>query len=264
MAFISIPDSWIQVGLATVQRLFQRIKDNFDSLFGSIGTLQGDNIINGFFEVVEDIAATPLRPLSWDVAEYLGGTAELDDTGSSSKGTYAMKFIHPGGAGNGGGDAKSDYHPIDSLHTTRVAQVVYYATQAAVHIKVQIDYFDEGKLFLSTETLLNLNGGVPTSRTLGSWELTVPASARFMKVYLIGGDTDKDPGSSTDIFFDNISVEVILGNVVDQNAMKTGTNRVNGTITSGSAVTINMNDYSFFPSIFSTPAGSAVSGAAGL
>ena len=101
MAFFSIPAAWIQVGQAITQRLWQTAKDNMDALFGVVGTLQGFDILNGFFEVVEDITASPLRPLSWTVVEYLGGTAELDDT-ASIKGTYALKFNHPGGysAGN--------------------------------------------------------------------------------------------------------------------------------------------------------------------
>ena len=77
MAFFSIPDAWIQVGQAITQRLWQRAKDNFDAIVGQVGTLIGSDILNGFFEIVIDIAASPLRPLNWTVIEYLGGTVEL-------------------------------------------------------------------------------------------------------------------------------------------------------------------------------------------
>ena len=218
MAFLSIPDSWIQVGQAVVQRLWQRTKDNFDSLLGQIGTLQGADILNGFFEIVIDIGASPLRPLNWTVIEYLGGTVELDNT-SSSKGTYALKCNHPGGAGNGGGEATSDYHPINQIHSNNKLQTVYWSTQAGVHLQIKVDYFTAAKLFISSETVLDLSGGVPTSKTLNAWTLTVPATARFMKAILVGGATDIDPGSSTDIFFDSVSLAALVPGSVYREAM---------------------------------------------
>lgn len=208
MAFISIPDSWIQVGQALVQRLFQRIKDDLDSLFAITGTLLGDNIVNGFFEVVEDEGASPLRPADWTVSEYLGGTVQLDD-GTSTKGKYALLFTRPGGAGNGGGDATSDYFPVDALDPFMVQAVFWATPNANVRIKIDIDYFDEDKVFIiaSTQNIYNNNATNPTARPEPLWMVPViPTAARYMKFIFIGGDTDTDPGTSTNIVLDNVAV----------------------------------------------------------
>lgn len=204
MAFLTIPDSWIEVGKALVQRLFQRIKDNLDTLNGTVGTLQGGDILNGFFEIVVDIAVSPLRPLNWDVLEYLGGTVELDDT-NSRKGKYALKFNHPGGGGNGGGEAESDYYAVNPLLPEMIA-AVFWTTIAGVRITVTVDYFDEDKIFIiaSTETLYDENSGNPTSATDFLFAMVPPSTARYMKVKFIMGDTDTDPGASTDIFLDAV------------------------------------------------------------
>jgi len=216
MAFISIPDSWIQVGKALVQRLFQRIKDNLDSLNSGVGVLTGTDILNGFFEIVEEIGASPLRPASWDVTEYLGGTVELDDN-NSRKGQYSLKFNHPGGVGNGGGQAVSDYYALSPDKAVSLAQT-FRSTNAAVRIKVMVDYFDEDKVFIiaSTETLYNQNSGIPSAATRKLLYPSPPSGARYLKYKFVGGDTDTDPGSSADIFLDEVTINAIDAGAVTQ------------------------------------------------
>ena len=266
MAFASIPDAWIQVAQAITQRLWQRAKDNFDSLFGLVGSVQGFDILNGFFEIVEDLLATPLRPLSWDVTEYLGGTVELDDT-ESIKGTYGFKFNHPGGVGNGGGEAKSDYHAVNQIHSNPRLQVLYKSSLAGVHLTVKVEYFTAAKLFISVETLLDLVGGVPASYTDLNVTPTVPATARFLKVYIIGGDTDTDPGASADIVFDDISFVALVSGSVNETAMKdasisraklkTSTEDELTSSTDQTVIFASAADYGLFPSIKSSAGSSA-------
>lgn len=218
MAFFSIPDSWIQVGQAITQRLFQAIKDNEDTINSTVGTLQGQDILNGFFEIVEDIGASPLRPTSWDITEYLGGTVELDDT-VSTKGKYALTFNHPGGAGNGGGEAESDYYPISENTDIFIGQT-FWSTLAGVRIKVEIDYFDEDKIFIiaSTEILYNETTN-PTAKTRFTLQPTFPAGARYLKWRFIGGDTDTDPGGSADIILDEVHVNYYDDASIPQNKL---------------------------------------------
>lgn len=178
-----------------------KIKDNFDYLYGVLGTISS-GLLNGSFE-----ASASGVPFNWTVTEYTGGTFTLDTT-SPRHGGKIVKFNHPGGASNGGGDIESDYTPI-SPDIGAYLNVVLWATNAGVRIKVMVEYFTAAQVTISTETLYNDNSTNPTSATPYSWLMTVPATARYCKVTLLGGDTDTDPGVSTDIYFDNVIISAV-------------------------------------------------------
>ncbi|OQY16389.1 MAG: hypothetical protein B6I36_10360, partial [Desulfobacteraceae bacterium 4572_35.1] len=98
MAFVSLDSADLEAGKPVDESLMDQIKDNFDALNADIGTLSTGNIPNGDMEIDTDSDDTPD---SWSVTLYPGGAQTLETT-NPLNGTQSLKFIHPGGAGNGG------------------------------------------------------------------------------------------------------------------------------------------------------------------
>jgi hypothetical protein len=196
MAYNPITSTEIQVKQPVRQELMQKVKDNFDYLYGLAGDTYG-NIFNGSFEIDSDNDGIPD---GWTRDLYPSGTAGYETT-SPAHGAKAYKFTHPGGAGNGGGYLESDYCAADSL-VTRVFSFIMWASVAS-NLKVMADvlYYDKAKVYLSTTNLLTTTTP-PTTATVYRYQFTPPANARYCKFRLIGGYTDTNPGSAQSVYFD--------------------------------------------------------------
>jgi len=200
MAYDAILNTEIEVDDAITQSLMQKIKDNFDFFNSSIGG--GQELINNSFDIDSEGDGAPD---SWDISLYPGGSSDLDAT-NAAHGAFALKFVHPGGGGNGGGFATSDYVPCNENYPFFV-EFLHKCSQSGVKNQISIRYYTEAKIFISADSIYTETTN-PTS-----WEIvvtsatTIPATAQYCKVVPLGGFTDTDPGSSTDIFFDNILID---------------------------------------------------------
>ena len=196
MAYTALTTAEIQVKQPIKQGLMQKIKDNFDSIYASVASGAGGGVPNGDFEIDSDSNGTPD---TWTISTYAGGTGALD-TASPASGSKCLKFVHPGGAGNGGGYADSDYIPF---HRQGYITVWQKAT-AACKNQVAIRYYDKAKAFIS-ETTLDSRVDTPTGWMLlwGCFSLE-STTACYIKVRLIGGYTDTNVAGS--IYFDNVRV----------------------------------------------------------
>ncbi|MBE7415076.1 MAG: hypothetical protein HS130_07580 [Deltaproteobacteria bacterium] len=191
----AITDNDIAVGRATRRSLWQKVKGNFEHLF-SIAVEGG--LKNGSFETDSDNDGIPDN---WTRSLYPGGSAGFD-TDNPIHGARAYRFTHPGGAGNGGGYLDSDYIEVSSLDQNSIKLNIRSSVTGIKNI-VQVRYFDKDKVFLSSADLYNATAPDTNARSL-SYNFTPPASARYIKIRLIGGYTDTDVAGST--YFDGVQL----------------------------------------------------------
>ena len=161
-----------------------KTKDNFEFLYGLIGSQAAYGITNGSFEIDSDANGIPD---GWTVSYYPGGYGGIQATGMD--GGYMWAFIHPGGAGNGGGSITSDYLNVSALVGGKVA-FLHYASAAGMKNIVQILFYTGAKAYISTSVVYSSTSN-PTSPTrFFSSPFVPPSTARYLKVQLIGGFTD--------------------------------------------------------------------------
>lgn len=196
MGYDAILDSEIQVGDAIKQSLMQKFKDNFDFLFGSSSS--GRLPVNGSFEIDSDADNVPD---SWSLTSYAGGTIARD-TATEAHGEASLKMVHPGGGGNGGGYADSDYIPCsDRINWSALS----WSTASGMKCQAYIRWFTDAKVYISQTNAWTSVANPSTATPIGGWE-SAPATARFARLRLIGGYTDTDVAGSA--YFDDVKTDV--------------------------------------------------------
>ncbi len=182
----------------------EKAKENFDYLYGAVTGSAVSGLPNNSFEVDSDSDGTPD---GWTKNLYAGGSGGID-TVSPIHGSACIKFVHPGGAGNGGGYLTCDYVSCSPLVPVFL-ELAHWVTNAAMHNQIQLLFYNAAKLYLSTTTVYDaaLNPTTPGLFLVGA---TPPASARFMKVRLIGGQTDVNAAGSA--YFDGSTLSPVFVN----------------------------------------------------
>ena len=249
MAYDAITSAEIQVGKPEKQSLWQKVKDDFDYLYGAVASASGALPANGSFETDSDGDGIPD---SWTRTLYPGGSGAFE-TSSPAHAAKAYKFVHPGGSGNGGGKLVSEYIEVTEL-TKYNLSFILWASVAGMRNKVQADYYAKDKSSISTSDLYNSTSN-PTSATFYQYTFTPPANARYVKIMLIGGYTDTDVAGN--IFFDGVLVnpEPLPDSSVTQAKLKTTTGSVSGNGTK----TLPGGEYGFYPQIKMSSASNSVS-----
>lgn len=171
--------------------------DNLNFLNGQIGSLAADDILNGSFEVE---GATGI-PANWERTLFAGGAGAFE-TANPMHGEQGYKFTHPGGGGNGGGSLESEYFAIGEIRNLILAWM-HYVSAAGMHETVEVKYYTATQVFISTQTIYDSTSN-PTTATNYQLPLVIPATARFIKVKVIGGDDNVDVAG--DSFWDGIRI----------------------------------------------------------
>ena len=203
MAFTTIPSTWIAVGKALKQSLFQYIKDNFDAHETSLSQITSGVVPNGSFENVDAEG----YPLSWTWAGYSGGTRGSETT-SPAHGSRGIWITSPGGSGNGGGYYESDYTPC-SPQALILFQWFHKSSVAGIHNLVELLWYDSAKAYLSL-TVIYDSAANPTSWTRVIAGALPPATAMFVKVRVTGAKSDNTTAGTA--YFDG--VEKILSHAL--------------------------------------------------
>jgi len=177
-----------------------KVKGNLEHLYSQ--TIQQGFPPNGSFEIDSDEDGVPDL---WTRSLYPGGSGVFETT-NPAHGAQAYKFIHPGGSGNGGGYLTSDYIEISSV-LEYLLSFILWASVAGMKNIVRIEYFTAAKASISTEDLYSSTSN-PTSATSFIYLLTIPATARYLKIILIGGYTDTDVAGN--IFFDGVALDCCI------------------------------------------------------
>ncbi len=215
MAFSALTAAEVTAGAAWTDTTCQKIKDDFDYLYGLVGTLSSIGVANGSFEIDSDADGVPDN---WVKALYAGGAFAMSTT-APDHGLTHIKFTHPGGASNGGGSLTSDYIECSEL-ITYTLKFIHWASAAGMKNKVQIAYYTKAKVAISTLDLYNSTAN-PTSPTVFMRSFTPAATARYFKIILVGGFTDTDVSGSA--YFDDLLLGVAQHCKVWANVVGTGT-----------------------------------------
>jgi hypothetical protein len=154
---------------------------------------------NGSFEIDSNEDGIPDN---WTRSLYPGGSSAFETT-APAHGAQAYKFVHPGGAGNGGGYLESNYIGIAEQYAYMLYWILW-ASAAGMKNIVTVRYYDKAQSYISDEDLYNSTSN-PTSATGFGALFQPPATARYIKIRLIGGYTDTDVAG--DIFFDAVTLE---------------------------------------------------------
>ena len=211
MSWDAILNTEIEVDDPLTQSLMQKIKDNLDYLYGQLGTsMAGLGVPNGSFEIDSDVDGIPD---SWVKNLYSGGAGALEST-DVAHAAKSYKFTHPGGAGNGGGYLDSDYIEITDSDKYFIGFLLK-CSGTGLKNKGEIREYNSAKIYQSTQTPYDSTTN-PTVWTLFQYQYTPAASIRYVKIRLIGGFTDTDPGASRNIFWDNI----VFGALITQPKLK--------------------------------------------
>ena len=183
MAFQSIPAADIAVDKFVTEDVMEIIKDDLDYLYSK--TIFGTDPANGSFEVDSDSDGTPD---SWDIELYPGGSCVLD-TDSPAHGEKCLSFIHPGGSGNGGGFALSDYMLCGEVIV--MVRGWHWVSAAGMKCEVILRWYTKAKVYISSTTLYSSVAN-PTIPIFSRWIAAPPDNARFAKLEIIGGKDDVD------------------------------------------------------------------------
>lgn len=198
MSWDQITEAEIQVKKPVGPTLWRKVKDCLDYLFGTIG---GIPPINGNFEVDSDGDGIPDN---WTRTLYPGGTGGRDTT-TPAQGAAAIYLVHPGGAGNGGGELWSDYLPV-SEYASYFVKFIHWATAAGMKNKVQVQYYTAAKAANGSPVDLYNSTSNPTTPTFFTRGFQPTANTRFVKIVLIGGYTDTAIAGTA--YFDHVEFGV--------------------------------------------------------
>lgn len=203
----------------TKDLLIDPVIDDLNYLFDEVA-LSAPSIKNGSFE--NGTVGANQTPASWTWTAYTGGTRAISSTtGEQSHGQNGVKITHPSGGSNGGG-----YLTTDDFIPCTVQKLVFIAWEMKVSAangaqnKVTIFWYkkDQTASAVTTSSVIYDDTAGTTSWMQCMSGAQPPSDATFFKIRVTGGDTATDPGSSTDIFFDNVRIVSGPGDVYQRSA----------------------------------------------
>jgi hypothetical protein len=171
-------------------------KDSLEYLYAQLGTLSA-GLKNPSFEIEGSVAGTAE---AWTFSTYPAGAVSRVTT-DNAQGEACIKMTHSGGAGNGGGYATSDY--VAAREGAYMLALLAWATVHGIHCAADLYYYDEGKVFISSDRVWD-SQGLPLTPTAVIGTQTAPANTRYIKVRLLGGINDIDIAGTA--YFDDASL----------------------------------------------------------
>lgn len=187
-------------GDATKKSLADALIDNDSYFNGEIQKIKNADVPNGSFELDSD---ADNYPDGWTWAASGSGGSGTIDTADETDGAKSFKIVHPGGAGNGGGSITTTDFMTCSPQVPVFAEWEQKSSVAGVRNMVQIQWFDDAQASISTSTIYDSTNN-PTAWKLQHGGALPPATARYFKLKLIGGDTSNSTGGT--IRFDNVRI----------------------------------------------------------
>lgn len=195
---ITLPDQ----GKPTRRSLLSAIIDNFAYLYaavtGSVAATTG--IANPSFEQDTDANNTPDN---WTWSGFTGGTKLVDDT-EHAHGAKSFKVTSPGGVGQGGGTLTMDDFFEVSPQRPFLLGIQMKSSVATIKNIVEILWYDEDQVSVSTTTLFSEDTNNPTDWRLYFFHCAPPSTARYAKIRLTGCDNTNTTAGS--VWFDDLTI----------------------------------------------------------
>lgn len=198
MAYEALTTDEIQPGQPVTNELCEKIKYNFDYLYGLSGSSASVGVPNASLEIDADEDGVPDQ---WTRHLYAGGTGAFE-TDDPAHGSRAYKFVHPGGAGNGGGYLTSDY--IEAAAGAALVGFWLKCTNAATKVLAELLCYDEDQIQLAGDDdargfYRNATDN-PTDWSFMVGAAVLPAGTRYVKLRFYGGVDDVDEAGT--VYFD--------------------------------------------------------------
>lgn len=196
-------------GNATKKSFADSVVDDLTYLYGQLASTTGDkaSIVNGSFEIDGDADGVPD---GWTKSDFTGGVFSITGNGLTDtvchQGARAVKYVHPGGVGNGGGTLTSTEFEVVPLKTYSFSWVTY-STAATLYNIVSVEWFTAAKASISTTTLSVISTNNPSAWSQQGSVAVPPSTARFAKLKFSLGDSSGSTGGT--VYLDAVSVSVI-------------------------------------------------------
>lgn len=196
-------------GNATKKSFADSVVDDLTYLYGQLASTTGDkaSIVNGSFEIDGDADGVPD---GWTKSDFTGGVLSITGNGLADTNCYsgarAIKYVHPGGASNGGGTITSTDFEVVPSKTYAFSWVTFSTAAGLVNI-TYVEWFTAAKTLISTTTLETLSANNPSAWSQQGSVAVPPSTARFAKLKFSLGDSSGSTGGT--VYLDAVSVSVI-------------------------------------------------------
>lgn len=189
------------VGDTTRQSFAAALVNELKFLYGISSSLNSATIPNGSFELDGDSDGIPDE---WSRTLFTNGSLTIDTSaGNFLHGVKAIKFVHPGGGGNGGGYVTSaDYFEWNEKRPLML-QWSHKSSVAGMLDKVDVLFYDSTRTIISTVNVYSSTSN-PTSWTVQNGGAVPPANTRYAKIRITGGDSSNATGGSS--YWDDIVI----------------------------------------------------------
>lgn len=199
------------VGDPTKQSLAQAIIDALATAEVDIAAILGERMItNGSFEVDSDSDGFPDQ---WTRTLYTGGAfALVDDDGTgafSAHGLKAIKFTHPGGGGNGGGEIVTHADTFIEVTPNRGYWLSWLNQNSVAGVTNSVDIleYDATLTQVATTTIFSETTNPTIWKKLTAFFSAADATCRYIKIKFKCGETSASTAGV--IYIDNVQLTPI-------------------------------------------------------
>jgi hypothetical protein len=147
---------------------------------------------NGSFEVDSDNDG---KPDEWTVPLLYPGGSFAFETSDVGHGARAVKFTHPGGAGNGGGLLLSAFMECSEKRAVML-QWLHKSSVAGMKNRIELLWYDKAKVLVGGTTIYSSTAN-PTSWTVQTGVAMPLTNARYFTIRIIAGETDVSTGGTS-------------------------------------------------------------------
>ncbi len=170
---------------------------NHDGVNSALVEIGPNAIRNGSFESDEQ---------GWTISDYTGGSHAIN-TANDMDGAKCLAFTSTSTANGGGVAVNGEYRSCTGLALIYLKAAIK-ASVANVSSRIRVIWYDDAQAQIST-TDFYTSTSTPTTQTNAGGVVSVPASARFYRIELVGGVPGSGSATGT-IYFDGVEAAPVM------------------------------------------------------